>query len=120
MDVSGVLTTGVVFAAAGGGLGAIWAIDRVKGRWVPALLGVPIGMIFAGAVAEYFLPNTMPLANAAVGIIAGVVSGYALDALKAVAPQILPMVLERIVRTGTSFMDSLVKAWLEAKGGKGK
>ncbi|CNR18692.1 hypothetical protein JKO35_001544 [Neisseria gonorrhoeae] len=67
----GFLQFGLLFAAAGGVLGAVWASLQERGRPVQAVLEAFISAI------------------AAAGVFAGMMTGHALDTVRALAPKVL-------------------------------
>ncbi|HFC4670148.1 TPA: hypothetical protein ACFJKR_001464 [Neisseria gonorrhoeae] len=81
----GFLQFGLLFAAAGGVLGAVWASLQERGRPVQAVLEAFISAIAAAAAAERFVPLDQAWTCAA----AGVFAGHALDTVRALAPKVL-------------------------------
>ncbi|EMT9177234.1 hypothetical protein NCP32_001289 [Neisseria gonorrhoeae] len=81
----GFLQFGLLFAAAGGVLGAVWASLQERGRPVQAVLEAFISAIAAAAAAERFVPLDQAWTCAA----AGMMTGHALDTVRALAPKVL-------------------------------
>ncbi|HFC3949017.1 TPA: hypothetical protein ACFI9T_001490 [Neisseria gonorrhoeae] len=79
----GFLQFGLLFAAAGGVLGAVWASLQERGRPVQAVLEAFISAIAAAAAAERFVPLDQAWTCAAAGVFAGMMTGHAL------APKVL-------------------------------
>lgn len=81
----GFLQFGLLFAAAGGVLGAVWASLQERGRPVQAVLEAFISAI----AAERFVPLDQAWTCAAAGVFAGMMTGHALDTVRALAPKVL-------------------------------
>lgn len=79
----GFLQFGLLFAAAGGVLGAVWASLQERGRPVQAVLEAFISAIAAAAAAERFVPLDQAWTCAAAGVFAGMMTGHALDTVRA-------------------------------------
>lgn len=90
------LPVGIAAAMAGGVIGAVYASMQdgdTIGRTVSEAL---IALVAAAAVAEHFLPPEKVWLCCAGGIGAGLITGYVLDSVRAVAPSTVQRVLEKL------------------------
>lgn len=91
------LPVGIAAAMAGGVIGAVYASMQdgdTIGRTVSEAL---IALVAAAAVAEHFLPPEKVWLCCAGGIGAGLITGYVLDSVRALAPSTVQRVLEKLV-----------------------
>ncbi|EMT2689656.1 hypothetical protein P1738_000567 [Neisseria gonorrhoeae] len=101
----GFLQFGLLFAAAGGVLGAVWASLQERGRPVQAVLEAFISAIAAAAAAERFVPLDQAWTCAAAGVFAGMMTGHALDTVRALAPKVLRSYLGGLAEKLTGVKD---------------
>ena len=90
------LPVGIAAAMAGGVIGAVYASMQdgdTIGRTVSEAL---IALVAAAAVAEHFLPPEKVWLCCAGGIGAGLITGYVLDSVRALAPSTGQRVLEKL------------------------
>lgn len=90
------LPVGIAAAMAGGVIGAVYASMQdgdTIGRTVSEAL---IALVAAAAVAEHFLPPEKVWLCSAGGIGAGLITGYVLDSVRALAPSTVQRVLEKL------------------------
>ncbi|MEZ7686648.1 hypothetical protein O3683_11245 [Neisseria flavescens] len=90
------LPVGIAAAMAGGVIGAVYASMQdgdTIGRTVSEAL---IALVAAAAVAEHFLPPEKVWLCCAGGIGAGLITGYVLDSVRALAPSTVQRVLEKL------------------------
>lgn len=90
------LPVGIAAAMAGGVIGAVYASMQdgdTIGRTVSDAL---IALVAAAAVAEHFLPPEKVWLCCAGGIGAGLITGYVLDSVRALAPSTVQRVLEKL------------------------
>ena len=83
------LQFGLLFAAGVGVLGGVWASLQEHDRPVQALLEAVISAIAAAAAAERFVPLNQVWTCAAAGVFVGMMTGHALDTVRALAPKVL-------------------------------
>ena len=67
--------------------------DKNKSKLLVAL-DVLIGILIATAAADYFVPQESPKLALIVGLIAGSMGGYLMDAIQAIAPSLASSVIE--------------------------
>ncbi|WP_323016500.1 hypothetical protein [Castellaniella sp.] len=101
------LTPQVIAALLGGAVGSVRNFTRKgeKPRLTEGLMNLLVGEIFAAAAGVYFTGNAHVAMAAVVGLGAGAVGSYALDALQASIPEGVKLV---------------VTGWAERMGGKQK
>ena len=90
------LPVGIAAAMAGGVIGAVYASMQdgdTIGRTVSEAL---IALVAAAAVAEHFLPPEKVWLCCAGGIGSGLITGYVLDSVRALAPSTVQRVLEKL------------------------
>lgn len=90
------LPIGIAAAMAGGVIGAVYASMQdgdTIGRTVSEAL---IALVAAAAVSEHFLPPEKVWLCCAGGIGAGLITGYVLDSVRALAPSTVQRVLEKL------------------------
>lgn len=90
------LPVGIAAAMAGGVIGAVYASMQdgdTIGRTVSEAL---IALVAAAAAAEHFLPPEKVWLCCAGGIGAGLITGYVLDSVRALAPSTVQRVLEKL------------------------
>ncbi|AUX62021.1 hypothetical protein JF634_00975 [Simonsiella muelleri] len=80
---------GIIFAMAGGVIGVLGATELGHSSIRRVVGEVLISAIFAAAVAEYRLPLEKVWLCGGAGVIVGLITGYALDAVKAIAPNLI-------------------------------
>ena len=67
--------------------------DKNKSKLLVAI-DVLIGILIATAAADYFVPQESPKLALIVGLIAGSMGGYLMDAIQAIAPSLASSVIE--------------------------
>lgn len=100
-----VLTPQVICALIGGAIGSARNFTRqgAKPSVIEGIMNVLVGEIFAAGAAVYFASDAHIALAAVVGLGAGAVGGYALDALQVSLP---------------AGVKSVVMGWAERIGGK--
>lgn len=101
----GFMQFGLLFAAAGGVLGGVWASLQEHDRPVQAVLEAFISAIAAAAVAERFVPMNQVWTCAAAGVFVGIMTGHALDTVRALAPKVLRGYLGSLAEKVTGVKD---------------
>lgn len=96
---------GMLFAAAGGVLGGVWASLQEHDRPMQAVLEAFISAIAAAAVAERFVPMNQVWTCAAAGVFVGIMMGHALDTVRALAPKVLRGYLSGLAEKVTGVKD---------------
>ena len=99
------LHVGIAAAMAGGVIGAVYASMQdgdTIGRTVSEAL---IALVAAAAVAEHFLPPEKAWLCCAAGIGAGLITGYVLDSVRALAPKVLRSYLGGLAEKLTGVKD---------------
>lgn len=89
---------GIVFAIGGGILGALGAFEQGHGTWQRVCIEAAIAAVLAAAVAENYLPLVKAWLCGGFGVGVGLVAGYVLDAVKAVAPDTVRRLAERLAK----------------------
>ena len=69
--------------------------DKNKSKML-VTLDVLIGMLIATAAADYFVPQESPKLALIVGLIAGSMGGYLMDAIQAIAPNLASGIIESL------------------------
>ena len=87
---------GILFAMFGGLVGAVYASFRDGDGWKRTTWEALIAVIAAAAVAEHFLPPTRVWLCCGAGVAVGLVIGYVLDSVQAVAPSTARGLLEKL------------------------
>lgn len=87
---------GILFAMFGGLVGAVYASFRDGDGWKRTTWEALIAVIAAAAVAEHFLPPTRVWLCCGAGVAVGLVIGYVLDSVQAVAPSTVRGLLEKL------------------------
>lgn len=96
MNWGNVFPLGIVFAIAGGILGAVWASLNDDDNWQQAVAEIVIASVLAASLAEYQLPLSMVWVCAAGGIFAGLITGHLLDAVSAAAPNFIKALIGKM------------------------
>lgn len=90
------LPAGIAAAMVGGVIGAVYASMQdgdTIGRTVSEAL---IALVASAAVVEHFLPPEKVWLCCAAGIGAGLITGYVLDSVRALAPSTVQRMLEKL------------------------
>lgn len=93
------LTVEILCAMLGGLIGSLKVFDKYydnKGFFASAV-NVLVGVVFAAATIEYFVPQAKPFAASVIGIAAGSVGGFLIDALQETAPSVAKKILDRFL-----------------------
>ena len=69
--------------------------DRDKSKLLVAI-DVLTGILIATAAADYFVPRESPKLALIVGLIAGSMGGYLMDAIQAIAPNLASGIIESL------------------------
>lgn len=89
------LPVGIAAAMAGGVIGAVYA-SMQDGDTIGRTVSEALIALVAAAVAEHFLPPEKVWLCCAGGIGAGLITGYVLDSVRALAPSTVQRVLEKL------------------------
>lgn len=90
--------TGVTALAVYGGLvSAARAAYKAKKPLPEKLLDVLVGMVMAGAVGDYFVPDGAPKMALFVGLVAGSLGGYLMDAVQALSPTLALGIIDGVL-----------------------
>lgn len=94
MDLNWLIST-TMLAVYGGFISSFRSAikDISKSNGVKAI-DVLIGVLIATAAADYFVPVETPKLAIIVGLIAGSMGGYLMDAIQAIAPSLASSVIE--------------------------
>ena len=90
------LPVGIAAAMAGGVIGAVYASMQDGDTIGLTVSEALIALVAAAAVAEHFLPPEKVWLCCAGGIGAGLITGYVLDSVRALAPSTVQRVLEKL------------------------
>ena len=96
MDLNWLIST-TMLAVYGGFISSFRSAikDTSKSNGVKAI-DVIIGVLIATAAADYFVPVKTPKLAIIVGLIAGSMGGYLMDALQAIAPNLATGIIESL------------------------
>ena len=89
------LPVGIAAAMAGGVIGAVYA-SMQDGDTIGRTVSEALIALVAAAVAEHVLPPEKVWLCCAGGIGAGLITGYVLDSVRALAPSTVQRVLEKL------------------------
>jgi len=103
---------GIVFAIAGGIIGAVITSRADNDGWPRTLAEALVAAFAAAALGEYYLPLTRVWVCGFAGVAVGLVAGYALDAVRETAPAVKDVARETV--------PAIVRAFLEKFAGKKK
>lgn len=97
----------IILAMVGGAIGSArnFARNGATQRLDEGIVNVLVGTVFAAAAGERFAAQAHPVIAMVIGLCAGAVGGYALDALQALIPAVVK---------------SIVMGWAERIGGTRK
>lgn len=90
------LETNYLYAAVGGAIGAWWVSELKAVGYKKFISGLLIAALWAAGLVEAFIPSSKVFTSAAAGIVVGVLSGKALEALKAAAPELVDSILNKV------------------------
>ena len=90
------LPVGIVSAIAGGIIGAVYASAQDRDTLGRTFFETLIASVAAAAVAEKLLPLHLVWQCAIAGVGTGLVTGYVLDSIRALAPATVQRILEKL------------------------
>ena len=90
---------GILFAMFGGLVGAAYAGTRDGEGWRSTVWEILIAAIAAAAAADHFLPPERVWVSCCAGVVVGLVIGYVLDSVRAMAPAVVRGFLEKLAGT---------------------
>ena len=80
---------GYLFAIGGGIVGSVWSSIKDHDKIVSSLFEAVVSAVAAAAVVERFLMVNQVWTCAAAGVFVGIMTGHALDTVRALAPKVL-------------------------------
>lgn len=89
---------GIVLAMSGGVLGVLGTFENGHGTLRRAVIEAAIAAVLAAAVAENYLPLAKAWLCGGFGVGVGLITGYVLDAVKAVAPDTVRRIADKIAK----------------------
>lgn len=89
---------GIVLAMLGGVLGVLGTFENGHGTLRRAVIEAAIAAMFSAAVAENYLPLAKAWLCGGFGVGVGLITGYVLDAVKAVTPDAVRRVADRLAK----------------------